>query len=94
MENRKLLEEWISHLDSSGPKVHPLVTEAACAVLPAAVWYSQGNPTEAVEILAKAAYEVSKFVYRNGPPARDKEGQEIRDMKDYLYRGYMKKANH
>ena len=94
MDHSELLRSWISHLDSSGPKVDPLVTEGAYAILPAAVWYSQGNPTEAVEILAKTASEVSKFVFRNGPPAVDKDGQEIRDMKDYLYRGYMKKANH
>jgi len=94
MENRKLLEGWISYLDSRGPEIQPLVTEAAYAVLPAAVWYSQGNSTEAVEILAKTALEVSKFVFRSGPPARDKEGEEIRDLKEYLYRGYMKKANH
>ena len=94
MESRKLLEGWISHLDSRGLTVDPLVAEAAYAVLPAAVWYSEGSPGEASEVLAKTAFEVSKFVLRNGPPARDKDGQEIRDMKDYLYRGYLKKANH
>ena len=94
MEHKNLLEGWIRHLDSSGPRIHPLVSDAAYAVLPAAVWYSQGNPTEAVEFLARTAFEVSKFVFRNGPPAVDKDGQEICDMKDYLYRGYMRKANH
>jgi len=94
MDHSELLRSWISHLDSRGPKVDPLVTDAAYAVLPAAVWYSEGRPGEAAEVLAKTAFEVSKFVLRNGPPARDKDGQEIRDMKDYLYRGYMKKANH
>jgi hypothetical protein len=94
MANRELLDGWISHFDSKGPKVHLLVAEAAHAVLPAAVWYSQGNSTEAAEILAKTAFVVSKFVYRNGPPARDKQGREIQDMKDYLYRAYMKNANH
>ena len=94
MEQRELLEGWISHLDSRGLKIDPLVAEAAYAVLPAAVWYSQGSPSEAAEVLAKTAFDVSRFVLRNGPPARDKDGQEIRDMKDYLYRGYMRKANH
>jgi hypothetical protein len=94
MEHRNLLEGWIRHLDSRGPKIDPLVAGAAFVVLPAAVWYSQGHPTEAVEVLASTAFEVSKFVFRNGPPAVDKDGQEIRDMKDYLYRGYMRKANH
>jgi hypothetical protein len=94
MENRKLLEEWISYLESREPRIDSLVAEAAYAVLPAAVWYSEGSPGEAAEVLAKTAFEVSKFVLRNGPPARDKDGQAIRDMKDYLYRGYMKKANH
>jgi hypothetical protein len=94
MASRKLLEGWISYLDSRGPEIHPLVTEAAHAVLPAAIWYAQGDPTEAAELLAKTAFEVSKFVFRNGPLAVDKDGREIRDMKEYLYRGYMKKANH
>jgi len=94
MEHSELLAGWISYLDSTGPKIDPLVVEAAYALLPAAVSYSQGNPTEAVETLARSAFEVSKFVFRNGLPAVDKNGQQIRDMKDYLYRGYMKKANH
>jgi len=94
MEHRNLLEGWIQHLDSTGQKIDLVVTEAAYAVLPAAVWYSQGHPGEAAEVLAKTAFEVSKFVFRNGPPAVDKDGQQIRDMKHYLYRGYMKKAYH
>ena len=94
MEHSELLAGWISHLDSTGPKIDPVVVEAAYALLPAVVYYLQGNPTEAVETLARTAFEVSKFVCRNGPPAVDKDGQQIRDMKDYLYRGYMKKASH
>jgi len=94
MEHKELLRGWISHLDARGSKINPLVAEAAYAVLPAAVRYSEGNPTEAVEILAKTAFEVSRFVFRNEWPAVDKDGHEIRDMKDYLYRGFMRKANH
>src|SRR3990172_581824 len=94
MDNKKQLEEWIAYYSSRGPEIDQGVIEAAHKLLSIATAYSQGKPDEAVELLARISYNVSKFVLRDGPPAVDIKGREIRDMKDYLYRGYMKKANY
>jgi len=74
-------EGWISHLDSRGPTIHPLVAEAAYGVLPAAVWYSEGRPGKAAEVLAKTAFEVSKLVLQNGPPARTRRSGNPRSTR-------------
>jgi hypothetical protein len=91
MRMEEALDFWISQLNSQGKKVHPLVLKAAYAVLPAAVSYGQHDPI-AVELLAKTAYEVSRFLFRNGSTPMDKHGNEIVDMNDYLFKSYKKKV--
>src|SRR5262245_20633740 len=94
MGMEEALEFWLTQLKNSGKEVNPVVVRAARAVLPEVVSCGHKDPTAAVELLAKVAWQVSSSVFKGRSIALDKNGIEIESLEHYVFRSYLKKANH
>jgi DNA-directed RNA polymerase specialized sigma24 family protein len=94
MGMEEALEFWITQLRAIGKELEPAVVRAARAVLPEVVSYGHRDPAAAVELLARVAWQVSSSAFRGQSKPLDRNGEEIESLEQYLFRSFLKKANH